>query len=261
MVEMRPAVAFLSAVLFFSTGCATLTSGQPGEPTYANEADENLRLGTEALDEKDFLRAQKYFEYVRTKFPYQEAAREAELKLADLEFARESFPEARDAYQNFIKLHPTHPRVDYAAYRTALSYVEDYPSDFFALPPSQEKDQVEIRSALLSMEEFLRTYPQSEFVDEAKAHADEARRRLAAHELYVAEFYEKRGRWKAVAQRLESLLRRYPGTPYEERALFDLHSAYVKLNDTQKAQETLRQVLRRLPGTPAAERAQRMLGS
>ena len=29
---------------------------------------------------------------------------------------------------------------------------------------------------------------------------------------------------ESLAQRLESLLRRYPGTPYEERALFDLHS-------------------------------------
>lgn len=261
MVEMRSAVAFLSAVLLLTSGCAAMTQGQPGEPTYATEAEENLRLGTEALDDKDFLRAQRYFDYVRTKFPYQEAAREAELKLADLEFAREAYAEARDAYQTFIKLHPTHPRVDYAAYRSALSYVEDYPSDFFALPPAEEKDQAEIRSSLLSMEEFLRQYPQSEYVDEAKAHAAEARRRLARHELYVARFYQKRERWNAVAQRLESLLRRYPGTEYEEEALFDLHSAYVKLNDPKRAEETLRQVLRRLPGTPAAERAQRMLGS
>jgi outer membrane protein assembly factor BamD len=257
---MRSAVAFLTAVLLLASGCAALTSGQAGEPEYVATADENLRLGSEALDNKDFLKAQKYFEYVRAKFPYQEAAREAELKLADLEFAREAFPEAREQYQSFIKLHPTHPRVDYAAYRAALTHVEEYPSEFFALPPSEEKDQGEIQSALLSMEEFRRQYPQSEFADEAKAHADDARKRLAEHELYVARFYQKRERWKAVAQRLESLLRRYPGTPYEEEVLFDLHSAYVRLNDPKKAEETLRQVLKRLPGTPAAERAQRLLG-
>ncbi|AEI63104.1 hypothetical protein [Myxococcus fulvus] len=64
----------------FGTGCTALTQGQAGEPDYAAVADENLRLGTEALENKDFFRAQKYFEYVRTKFPYQEAAREAEPK-------------------------------------------------------------------------------------------------------------------------------------------------------------------------------------
>lgn len=257
---MRSVVAFLTAVLLLASGCASLSSGQAGEPDYAAAAEENLRLGTEALDNRDFLRAQKYFEFVRAKFPYQEAAREAELKLADVDFAREAWPEARDLYESFIKLHPTHPKVDYAAYRAALTHVEDYPSDFFALPPPEEKDQGEIQAALLAMEDFRRQYPQSEFADEAKAHADEARRRLAGHELYVARFYEKRERWKAVAQRLESLLRRYPGTSYEEEALFDLHSAYVRLNDPKKAEETLRQVERRLPGTPAAERAQRMLG-
>lgn len=257
---MRSAVAFLTAVLLLTSGCASLTSGQAGEPTYANAAEENLRLGTEALDNKDFLKSQKYFEYVRAKYPYQEAAREAELKLADVDFAREAWPEAREQYESFIKLHPTHPKVDYAAYRSALTHVEDYPSEFFALPPSEEKDQGEIKAALLAMEDFRRQYPQSEFADEAKAHADEARKRLAEHELYVARFYQKRERWKAVAQRLESLLRRYPGTEYEETALFDLHTAYVRLNDPKKAEETLRQVLRRLPGTPAAERAQRMLG-
>ncbi|NMO19026.1 outer membrane protein assembly factor BamD [Pyxidicoccus fallax] len=257
---MRSAVAFLTAALLLTSGCASLTSGQAGEPDYASLADENLRLGTEALENKDFLRAQKYFDYVRTKFPYQEAAREAELKLADLEFAREAFQEARDAYQNFIKLHPTHPKVDYAAYRSALTHVEDYPSEFFALPPSEEKDQGEIKAALVAMEEFQRQYPQSEYAPEAKAHANDARKRLAEHELYVAAFYKRRERWKAVAQRLESMLRRYPGTEYEEQALFDLHTAYVRLNDPKKAEETLRQVLKRLPGTPAAERAQRLLG-
>jgi len=261
VVAMRSAVAFLSAFLLFGTGCASLTQGQAGEPDYAVIADENLRLGGEALENKDFYRAQKYFEYVRTKFPYQEAAREAELRLADVDFEREAFPEAKEQYQAFIKLHPTHAKVDYAAFRSAMTHVRAYPSEFFALPPSREKDQGEIRSALVAMEEFLRQYPQSQYANEAKVHWEDARRRLASHEMYAAEFYQSRDRWKAVAQRLEGLLRRYPGTEYEEAALFRLHEAYVKLNEPEKAQDTLRQVLRRLPGTPAAERAQRMLGS
>lgn len=258
---MRSAVAFLTTVLLLTSGCAALSGSQGGEPDYAVTADENLTLGSVALENKDFLRAQKYFEYVRSKFPYQEAAREAELKLADVDFAREAFPEARDQYQSFIKLHPTHPKVDYAAYRSALTHVQSYPSEFFALPPSEEKDQVEIRSALSTMEEFLREYPDSQYAPEAKRNADDARRRLAEHEMYVARFYQKRGRWKAVAQRLEAILSKYPGTSLEEEVLFDLHDAYVKLNDPKRAQETLRQVLRRLPGTPAAEKAQRMLGT
>ncbi|GMU08851.1 MULTISPECIES: outer membrane protein assembly factor BamD [Corallococcus] len=256
---MRSAVLVLTALLMSS--CAALSAGPAGEPDYATQAAENLALGEAALEDKDFLKAEKYFDHVRTKFPYLEAAREAELKLADLDFAREMYPEARDKFDSFIKLHPTHPKVDYAAYRAALSYVEEFPSEFFALPPSYEKEQKPMYDALRAMNGFLRQYPDSQYAKDAKVHADDARQRLARHELYVASFYAKRERWKAVVQRLEGLLKDYPGTPQEEEALFNLHDAYVKLNDTERAQNTLREVLKRLPGTPAAQRAQKMLGS
>ncbi|RKH57600.1 outer membrane protein assembly factor BamD [Corallococcus aberystwythensis] len=256
---MRSAVLVLSALLLSS--CAALSAGPAGEPDYATQAAENLALGEAALEDKDYLKAEKYFDHVRAKFPYLEAAREAELKLADLDFAREMFPEAREKFDSFMRLHPTHPKVDYAAYRAALSYVEEFPSEFFALPPSYEKEQKPMYDALRAMNVFLRQYPDSQYVKDATAHRDDARQRLARHELYVASFYAKRERWKAVAQRLEGLLKDYPGTPLEEEALFDLHNAYVKLNDTERAQNTLKEVLKRLPGTPAAQRAQKMLGS
>ncbi|HEX8824198.1 MAG TPA: outer membrane protein assembly factor BamD [Archangium sp.] len=256
---------FLRAVcltaLLSTAGCAALSAGQGGDPDFAAQADENIRLGADAMERKDFLQAEKYFEHVRTKFPYLEAANEAELKLADLDFSQEKYAEAREKYQSFIKLHPTHPQVDYAAYRSALSHFEDIPSDFFLLPPSTEKDQTEVQAALRSLNEFVRQYPDSKLVEEAKQKIENTRQRLAEHELYVASFYARRERWKAVVQRLEGLLKNYPGTALEEEVLFDLHEAYVRLNDTENARRTLQRVIERLPGTPAAERARGMLGS
>ncbi|ATB27410.1 outer membrane protein assembly factor BamD [Melittangium boletus] len=251
----------LSAVLCAAAGCAALTSGQPGEPDYASAADSNIRLGDEALERKDFLQAEKYYEYVRTKFPYLEAANEAELKLGDLNFSQERYPEAREKFQTFIKLHPTHPKVDYAAYRSALTHFADVPTDFFLLPPSKEKDQTEVLAALASLSDFIRQYPRSQYIPEAKENLEKTRLRLAEHEMYVASFYARRERWKAVVQRLEGLLKDYPGTSLEEAALFELHSAYVRLNDAEQARKTLERVIERLPGSPAAERARRMMGS
>jgi outer membrane protein assembly factor BamD len=258
---MRLLRAFCLSAFLSTAGCAALSSGQAGEPDYASEADANLRLGNEALERRDFLQAEKYFEHIRTKYPYLEVANEAELKLADIAFEQEQFPEAREKFQTFIKLHPTHARVDYAAYRSALSHFEDIPSDFFLLPPSKEKDQTEVRAALSALNGFLLQYPDSSYASEAKQKVEQVRERLAAHELYVASFYARRERWKAVAQRLEGLLERYPGTGLEEQALFELHEAYLKLEDAERARKTLQRVLERLPGSDAAKRARRMLGS
>jgi outer membrane protein assembly factor BamD len=253
----------LTALLCTTLGCAAFTASttQSGEPDYSSDAESNLKLGDEALERKDFLQAEHYYEHVRTKYPYLEVANEAELRLADLNFAQEQYPEAREKFQSFIKLHPTHAKVDYAAFRTAITHVADFPSRFFLLPPGEEKDQTEVLAALASLNDFIRQYPSSQYLPEAKEKLALTRLRLAEHELYVASFYARRERWKAVAQRLEGLLKNYPGTELEERALFDLHHAYEQLRDGERAKQTLQRVIERLPGTSAAERARRMMGS
>ena len=228
---------------------------------FAADAQANLTKGNEALRNKDYLDAEKYFEFVKTKYPYLDAAKEAEIRLADTDFDRERYTEARDRYNNFVKLHPTHPKVDYAAFRAAMTHYKDMPSDFFILPSSKEKDQTQVRGANKALTDFVRSYPNSIYLAEATRFLDDTRRRLAQHELYVAAFYEKRDKWPAVAQRLETVAQKYTGLGYDEDVLFRLHDVYGKMNDKGRAEEALRRIISRFPGTPAAARAQQMLGS
>lgn len=230
------------------------------EPDYASSAEENLKKGNEALESKNYVEAEKYFEHVRSKYPYLEAAREAELRAADTAFEREKYAEARDEYQSFVKLHPTHPRVDYAAFRAALTHVKDVPSDFFLLPPSYEKDQGDVKGTVRAMNDFIRQYPNSQYIPEAKAAVEDAKRRLARHELYVAQFYRKRERWAGAAGRFENVSKNYAGLGFDEEALLGLHEAYSKLGEPEKAKGALKLLIERMPGTSAAARAQGLLG-
>ncbi|MBK7860142.1 MAG: outer membrane protein assembly factor BamD [Archangiaceae bacterium] len=216
-------------------GFGTFLGGDVSEPSYADEADTNLKRGDEALDSKNYVEAQKYFDYVKSKYPYLEAATTAELRLGDVDFDREKYLEARDRYLNFIKLHPTHAKLDYAAYRAALTHYKDMPSDFFIFPPSSEKDQAEVRAASVAMADFIRTYPSSSYAADAQKALDEVRRRMAEHELYVAGFYERRKKWQAVVTRLGVVARDFGGLGYEEKVYFGLYDAYRKLQDDAKA--------------------------
>ncbi len=141
-------------------GCAT-TGGEPGEPDYATDAETNFQRGVAAFNNREYLEAEKYFEHVKSKFPFAEASKEAELKLADTHFERERYLESRDAYQSFNKLHPTHPKVDYAAFRAALTHYKEVPEELIILPPSREKDQGDLQQALRQFNEFLRLFPKS----------------------------------------------------------------------------------------------------
>lgn len=255
---LRLSVALL-ALTTFATGCASLQTG--GEPRYGETAEKNLAEGKEALENGNFIDAEKYFEHVRSNYPFLAAAKEAELGLADVQFARERYLEARDRYQNFVKVNPTHPRVDYAAYRAALTHYKEIPSDFFLLPPSAEKDQSEVRNAAREMQDFLRDYPNSAYLEEARTILADTKKRLVEHELYVADFYSKREKWAAVAGRLEKIVTDYPGTAYDEEAWFSLVEAYQKLEQPERVKQTLERIIAAMPGTDAAARAKKLLGS
>jgi len=260
-LSMRPSRLLPLAALVLAPACGLFSNnGDFGEPDYASEASTNLKRGDEALDSNQYQLAEKYFEYVKTKFPFLEASRQAELRLADVSYERELWTEAADRYNGFVKLHPTHPKVDYAAYRAALSHYRDIPSDWFMLPPSSEKDQTQVHAAWDALNEFTKTYTQSQYLEDSKKKQADIRERLIRHEVYVADFYEKRDRWSAAASRLETVVQKYPG-PDDDRYLFRLHDLYSRLKDQPKARDALQRIITRLPGTPAAERAQKMLGS
>jgi len=69
----------------------------------------------------NYPRAIELFQEVIDNYPYSEFATLAELKIADVYFEQERFEEAGSYYQDFVELHPTHERVDYALYRQGLS--------------------------------------------------------------------------------------------------------------------------------------------
>jgi outer membrane protein assembly factor BamD len=256
--------AFLPLLALPLSACAsfgTFVGQEGGEVKFATDADANMHKGDEAMNAKNYAEAASYFEFVKTKYPYLETAKLAELRLADSDYERDRFIEARDRYQNFVRLHPTHARVDYAAFRAALTHYKEIPSDFFLLPPASEKDQVEVRNALTAMVEFTRNHPGSEYIAEAKKVLDEVKLRLAEHEMYVADFYSKRNRWPAVVTRLNVVARDYSGIGLDERVSFGLYDAYLKLNDPSKAKEALQRYADKFPEAPSARKALKLIAS
>jgi len=244
------------------SGCKSfLSEGAEPDVTFSDQAAVDLKKGEEALAGSDFPTATRYFEFVKSRFAFHDAAVIAELRLADVQYAQEQWAEARDAYQTFVKIHPTHSQVDYAAFRNAESFWQEAPKDFFFFPPAFEKDEVSVKNAVQSLNEFLRQYPASKHTADAKKVLGEARSRLAQHEMFVAHFYAKRHRWAGAVGRLKTVLEKYPDLGFDEEALWQLHDAYQGLHDTQGAAGALKQIQVKFPNSKSAQKAARLLGS
>ncbi len=258
-MNFRVVSASLVLALSACASFGTFAGQEGGEVEFAADAETNMRKGDAAMNAKNYTEAASFFEFVKTKYVYLDLAKTAELRLADADFERERFAEARDRYQNFVRLHPTHPKVDYAAFRAALTHYKEIPSDFFLLPPASEKDQVEVRNAASAMTDFLRGYSASEYVKEAKTVLDEVRLRLAEHEIYVADFYARRERWPAVVTRLNVVAKDFSGIGLDERVSFGLYDAYVKLKDPAKAKDVLQKYADTFPDAPGAKKALKLI--
>jgi outer membrane protein assembly factor BamD len=246
-------LAFLAAA---PAGCAT--SDDASKPvTYSLTAKQNYEKGMAELKDEEYAEAQKYFQFVKQKYPFSKYAVLAELALADSQFARGNYNEAIDSYKTFARLHPTHDKVEdgYVAFRIGESYFKDMPDDIFLLPPSYEKDQSAVMDALRELADFSRKFPDSKYLKPAGQLRQKVLQRLVDHEVYVARFYLRSDHPNAAALRLEGALRRYPGSGREPELLYALGETYLKMNDPLRAKETFQRVVSEYAAADDARRA------
>ena len=227
---------------------------------YESQAEEEYAIGVADLEDRDFGDAQRILERVRTKYPYSKFGALAELRLADLKYEQGKYIEAADAYQTFVKIHPSNPDVDYAAYRAALSRWNDAPTDFFLFPPVYERDLTQVVKAADGLAQFVEKFPNSKYAPDAREKLAKSRDILAERDWYAFDFNKKRQKWQGAAFRLEKLLKDYPGSTREPEALWQLADMYVKLSERFKAQKVLQQIIVKYPASSQRADAEKLLG-
>jgi outer membrane protein assembly factor BamD len=247
------------AIFVAAGGCAT--GDESGAVTYSLTAKQNYDRGLEELKDENYPEAQKYFAFVKQKFPFSKYAVLAELALADTKFARGDYQEAADAYKTFMRLHPTHENVEdgYVAFRIVKCYAEEMPDDWFLVPPAAEKDQTAVRDAYRELSDFVDKFPDSKYLAEAKTLRSEVLRRLIEHEVYVARFYLDTDHPKAAVIRLETALRRYPESGREAELLIALGQTHLEMGNPLRAKQTFSRVVSDFGSQPQARRAQLFL--
>jgi outer membrane protein assembly factor BamD len=239
------------------TACAS-TDEATKPITYSLTAKQNYEKGVLELKDENYPEALKYFQFVKQKFPFSKFAVLAELAVADTQFARGNYTEAVDSYKAFIRLHPTHEKVEtgYAAFKVGDCYFKDMPDDIWLLPPSYEKDQSAVTDALRELEDFRKKYPDSKYQKDAEPLRKEVLRRLVDHEVYIARFYLGRDHGRAAAHRLEGAIKRYPGSGREPELLFALGETYLQMGDPLRSKDSFTRVISDFPGAPQARRAE-----
>jgi outer membrane protein assembly factor BamD len=255
--RLGPVLAIAVACALFTTGCGDTTSVFRSTPSFYPTAEQNYNYGQKELKAQNWLTAEQYFQHIKSSFAFSRWATLAELGIADTEMGREKYTEAIDDYKAFIRAHPSHERVQdgYVAYRIGEAFHKQIPSDWFVVPPSYEKDQGPVLDALRELGAFREQYADSIYKDKAQKLYDDCVRRLADHELYVAEFYLKLGKPHAAIGRLEGVVKRYPGAKREPETLLLLGRTYMKMEKPVEARRAFAKLAEEHPNDYRAEKA------
>jgi outer membrane protein assembly factor BamD len=237
----RPSVASIMIVAALA-GCAT--KKHLSEDEYFSNATEHFRSGalTLAVDEYHELLDQ---------YPFSDHNEEAELKIAHAYYLAGNYPEAIVALTDFQRRHPTSAHLPFVGYSLGMCYVEQM--------GTADRDQTAARSAQNYFLTVSQQYPDSPFAELARIEMAHCRERLGEHELYVANFYDKRGNRPAAEVRLLTLASRYEETDASADGLLRLARIYREENNTQQAVLAYQAIAKSHPASPEAATARQAL--
>lgn len=235
--NFRTALIALATLAFMGlAGCG----GANKVKEILGNADKLYEAAKKASDAGNYREATTYYEQLEARFPFSNPARQGQLDLMYAYYKNREPEAAIDQADQFIRENPAHPRVDYAYYIKGLVQFERNPNfleRWFHADLSQ-RPPIDARKSFQSFQTLLQRYPNSEYAEDSRQRMVFLRNRLANYEVYVADYYLKRGAYVGAINRCKYTIENYDGAPQVRRALEIMSTAYTKLGLNQLAAES-----------------------
>ncbi len=220
-------------------GCA----GAKKKPELAyveRPVDQLYATGARRLDQRRWSEAVDYFEEVERQHPYSEWSRRAILMSAYAYYEANQYTDAIAAADRFIQLYPGSPSAAYAYYLKAICYFEQI--------MDVQRDQGATASALQTLRDVARRYPQSDYARDARVKIDMVHDQLAGKEMAVGRWYLRQNQPLAAAGRFKKVVDDYQTTSHTPEALYRLVETYLTMGLVDEARRNAAVLGHNYPG-------------
>ena len=223
--------------LLLATSIFLLTSCSNKEPKISQIKEVGLdqqmigayKEGLELLDDGQGLMAAKKFNEAEILYPQSIWAPRASLMSAYSYYYFDSYIQAIQEIDRYLKKYPNHHDKDYAFYLKSISYYNQI-SD-------EKKDLGPIIEAKKNFIYVINNYPESEFAADAEYKLELIDEILASKEMYIARFYMEKEKWIPSINRFKKVVRDYDKTIYVEEALFRLVEIHYRIGLEDEAKK------------------------
>jgi len=233
---------FLTVLSAIAFGCASKRT-----PT----AEETFITAREHFDRGAYELAIEAYKELLDQHPFSEHSGEAETKIAQAYYLMGRYPEAIAAFGDFERMHPTSPLVPLVNYYLGMSYLRQ-------MRP-MDRDQDASANAHAYFRAVIDRYPGTPWAERARLRLRECDEALAAHELYIAEFYLRQDNLPAAEARFRQLLKAYVNTDAAGRALHLFGEEYLNRDREDLAELSFLVLITHHRDDPLADRARARL--
>lgn len=228
--------------------CASVT-----DPTRDWTPERFYQEAKEKLEAGNWAEAVRTFEQLEARYPYGRHTEQAQLELAYAHWKDDEPALALAAADRFIRLHPTHPHVDYAYYLKGVISFRGEKSIVHALLGYDEdmwdRDTKSAQESYNAFRELVERFPNSRYAPDATERMRYLLDAQARYEVQVAQFYLDRGAYVAAANRCKYALEHYPRTAAIEDALGILAKAYKLMGLTKLSEDSMRVLRANFPNS------------
>lgn len=165
----------------------------------------------------DFKRANRLLEQIAPKYVGKPQGERVMYFLSNSYFQREDYNMAGYQFERFVKSYPKSDKAVEANFLGAKS--------FYELSPEYSLDQTDTDKALLKLQNFINTNPDSEYFSEANAMAQELTTKKEEKAFEIVKQYNKLGRFnydmlKSAVAASDNFVSDNPGSPFREEAMY-----------------------------------------
>ncbi len=244
----RPiALALVLAMALPLAGCAGGKKTRADTQYVARDVNTLYALAKKRLDQGAYTEAAAVFDEVERQHPYSIWARRAQLMSAFSYYAAKDHIKSIESARRFLSIHPGNKDAPYANYLIALNYYEQI--------RDVTRDQSVTRSALETLGELVRRYPDTRYASDARLKIDLVRDHLAGKEMEIGRFYQRRAQWLAAVARFRTVIDTYETTTHTPEALMRLTESYLALGIPEEARKAAAVLGANYPSSKWYERA------
>ena len=216
-------IKYLLLVLLLASCASNDKEEKPTEPKQLFDS------GIELIKKNKLQNATTQFELLEREHPASELAAEAKIRKAYAFYLDGNFVQSVYTVDEFVKHHPSHPKVAYMYYLKAICYFDQI--------VDVGRDQNLTYQAIDAFNDLIRRFPTSVYSNDAKLKLEYAVNSLAGKEMDIGRFYLTQRNLIAALNRFKNVINRFETSIFITEALYRVAEIHYALGDIDQAKK------------------------